>query len=564
MVTKKVFHLILILWFRGWFFFFFLFFSFFLLKSSIFVIEIDLFSDFFYDLSLSFVLDFYSILFASVVRIISSIIFFFAQYYIDSDKQQKGFILLLRFFVFAMFFLIFSPNLFFLLLGWDGLGLVSYLLVVYYIRVSRSIAGMLTFIINRVGDIFFLFSISLLSLIGFYSFYDLKRIVFIQIGALCILFTFITKRAQIPFSSWLPAAIAAPTPVSSLVHSSTLVTAGVFLLIRFRYVLIFMFYFLIILALITLIIAGIMANLEWDIKKIIAYSTLRQLSFIMLSFSSGLILFCFFHLLTHALFKASLFIRAGVVIHSEDSSQDFRNISPFSNGKKLFASSFVVCILSLCGFPFFSGFFSKDLILDGTYFTFLFVFLFLVGVLLTISYSVRFIIYILISISTFRASLGAVYENVKYLLFPVWLIILLAIIMGFLWVEYFFNFFFFFSCLLILWKMLYLFICVICVFLIYKIVFFNYFFFNIYFFRFIWFLNQNFTARGLKIFKKISDKIFRFLDNSWLETIGPQKIYFIFIGVGFNLINFINVNLVYFFILFVFSVIITICKNSLY
>jgi len=142
---------------------------------------------------------------------------------------------------------------------------------------------------------------------------------------------FITKRAQLPFSSWLPAAIAAPTPVSSLVHSSTLVTAGVFLIIRFNIVLVSSFSFLLVLSTITLILSGIMALLEWDMKKLIAYSTLSQLGFIVVSFSLGLVLLCFFHLVCHALFKAAIFIFTGVVIHNNRRRQDFRNRLRFSN-----------------------------------------------------------------------------------------------------------------------------------------------------------------------------------------------------------------------------------------
>lgn len=165
------------------------------------MVEVDLFNSFFFDLSVSFVIDFYSTLFAAVVSFIASIIFFFSQFYIDEDKQQRGFVILLRGFVFSMFFLIFSPNLFFLLLGWDGLGLVSYLLVVYYMSSSSSAAGMLTFLINRVGDIFFLFSIRILIFIGLSFYFDVKAIVLVEWGVLFLIITFITKRAQIPFSS---------------------------------------------------------------------------------------------------------------------------------------------------------------------------------------------------------------------------------------------------------------------------------------------------------------------------------------------------------------------------
>jgi len=180
-----------------------------------------------------------------------------------------------------------------------------------------------------------------------------------------LLCTFITKSAQIPFSSWLPAAIAAPTPVSSLVHSSTLVTAGVFLIIRFNTVISSMFWLLLTLSLCTILIAGVVANFEWDIKKIIAFSTLRQLGFIVFSISLGLFFFCFFHLLCHALFKASLFMSSGVIIHRSDRSQEFRSGFKFSKISPIVRRRVLISVFCLCGFPFLSGFFSKDYILDS-------------------------------------------------------------------------------------------------------------------------------------------------------------------------------------------------------
>jgi len=175
-----------------------------------------------------------------------------------------------------------------------------------------------------------------------------------------------TKRAQIPFSAWLPAAIAAPTPVSSLVHSSTLVTAGVYILIRFRYLLnnpsIKMF--LISIALLTIVISGIRGVFEFDLKKIIALSTLRQLGFIISTLALGLPDLTFFHLATHACFKALLFMCAGLFIHSFQDNQDIRGFGIINKNFSLSLCMFNVANLSLSGFPFLSGFFSKDLILE--------------------------------------------------------------------------------------------------------------------------------------------------------------------------------------------------------
>lgn len=175
----------------------------------------------------------------------------------------------------------------------------------------------------------------------------------------------ITKSAQIPFSAWLPAAIAAPTPVSALVHSSTLVTAGVYLLIRFSYLLNdSCLNLLLVLSVLTIFISGLVASFEFDMKKVIALSTLRQLGVIIFSISLGLFDIAFFHLVVHALFKALLFLCAGVVIHRRGGSQDLRRIGGLVNNHPLVGVSLNLANLSLCGVPFISGFYSKDMVVE--------------------------------------------------------------------------------------------------------------------------------------------------------------------------------------------------------
>lgn len=177
----------------------------------------------------------------------------------------------------------------------------------------------------------------------------------------------ITKRAQIPFSSWLPAAMAAPTPVSALVHSSTLVTAGVFLIIRFFPFLREISGFksgLLFVSVLTLLIAGIGANYENDLKKIIALSTLRQLGVIIIRLGLGMPYLALFHLYTHALFKALLFLCAGMFIHNRSNTQDIRHIGLLFSQAPLTTTCMNIANLSLCGAPFLSGFYSKDLILE--------------------------------------------------------------------------------------------------------------------------------------------------------------------------------------------------------
>lgn len=206
----------------------------------------------------------------------------------------------------------------------------------------------------------------------------------------------ITKRAQIPFSAWLPAAIAAPTPVSALVHSSTLVTAGVYILIRFNYI-IGVRGFLFFVGVLTIFISGLGANFENDLKKIIALSTLRQLGLMMITLGIGLYELSFFHLLTHAIFKSLLFLCAGVFIHSMGDTQDVRMVGGLFISCPVTSFYFIGSSLALCGFPFLSGFYSKDLILEfyasGVFNSFMYVVIFL-STIFTLTYSTRLLYYV--------------------------------------------------------------------------------------------------------------------------------------------------------------------------
>ena len=227
---------------------------------------------------------------------------------------------------------------------------------------------MLTAITNRIGDIAILIAISYIARKGTFNFRTLgfsnssENMIFWTIVVLAR----ITKRAQVPLSAWLPAAIAAPTPVSALVHSSTLVTAGVYLLIRFNHSIRSnsLFYITTTLGVLTALIAGSAATIEIDIKKVIALSTLSQLGIIFVAIGLKFPFVAFFHLISHAYFKAILFIAAGGLIHRFKDYQDFRKIGSSRTSRKYFASIALVANLSLCGFPFISGFYSKDLILE--------------------------------------------------------------------------------------------------------------------------------------------------------------------------------------------------------
>nr|YP_011004270.1 NADH dehydrogenase subunit 5 [Frontopsylla diqingensis]WPS93645.1 NADH dehydrogenase subunit 5 [Frontopsylla diqingensis] len=370
----------------------------FIMKDLIYLMEWEILS--FNSVSVEMVLlfDWMSLMFMGFVLLISSMVIFYSEDYMAMDLSLNRFIMLVLMFVFSMMMMIISPNLISILLGWDGLGLVSYCLVIYYQNVKSFNAGMLTVLMNRVGDVTLLLSIAWMMNYGgwnylFYFKYSMSEFEMKMI-MLLLMISAMTKSAQIPFSSWLPAAMAAPTPVSALVHSSTLVTAGVYLMIRFNELLMStgLNMLLLIIASVTMFMSGLGANYEYDLKKIIALSTLSQLGLMMGSLSLGMPELAFFHLLMHALFKALLFLCAGSMIHLYKNMQDIRSMGTMSNMVPLIVSIMSVANLALCGLPFTAGFYSKDMILESMSimnFNMMIYLLFYISVGLTVSYSFR-------------------------------------------------------------------------------------------------------------------------------------------------------------------------------
>nr|ADW83155.1 NADH dehydrogenase subunit 5 [Boreus elegans] len=350
-------------------------------------------------------LDWMSLMFMSFVLFISSMVIYYSKEYMYGDYNINRFILLVLMFVLSMMLLIISPNLISILLGWDGLGLISYCLVIYYNNVKSYNAGMLTALSNRIGDVALLMAIAWMLNYGSwnYIFYleCMKMSYEMQLIGVLIVLAALTKSAQIPFSSWLPAAMAAPTPVSALVHSSTLVTAGIYLLIRFNILLIdnMLGKLLLLISGMTMFMAGMGANYEFDLKKIIALSTLSQLGLMMMILAMGFPILAFFHLLTHALFKALLFMCAGSIIHNMKNLQDIRFMGNLMNQMPLTSTCMHVANLALCGMPFLSGFYSKDLILEIvslSYVNMLIFFFFFFSTGLTVCYSIRLIYYTMV------------------------------------------------------------------------------------------------------------------------------------------------------------------------
>nr|YP_010952912.1 NADH dehydrogenase subunit 5 [Empoascanara defecta]WMQ52355.1 NADH dehydrogenase subunit 5 [Empoascanara defecta] len=390
--------------------FFSFFFFFFFLNSVLFnccylmewkIIELNSFSIYYIIL-----LDWISSLFISVVLFISSMVVFYSMNYMGIGSYSSNrFLFLVILFVLSMVLMIISPNLLSILLGWDGLGLVSYCLVIYFNSMKSYLAGLITCLTNRLGDIGLLISISWMVSFGSWHFIFYLDLFNSALFYMIIISSF-TKSAQIPFSSWLPAAMAAPTPVSALVHSSTLVTAGVYLLIRFFNSLVYNNLIFLFLSMMTMFMSSFCANYEFDLKKIIALSTLSQLGLMMSSLFLGFVNLSFFHLLSHAMFKSLLFLCAGIFIFYMNDNQDIRFMGSVCNFLPFCASCFNLSNLALCGMPFLSGFYSKDLILEMSLMYpmgFIFNVIFFLSVGLTCSYTVRLVYYSMIINSKFKS-----------------------------------------------------------------------------------------------------------------------------------------------------------------
>nr|QQQ88614.1 NADH dehydrogenase subunit 5 [Hyalella nefrens] len=385
--------------------------------------------------TMSVLIDWMALIFLSTVMLITASICLFSAYYMKGDTNKTRFMLLLMLFVASMVCLIISPNMVSILLGWDGLGLTSYVLVIYYQNESSCNAGMLTILSNRIGDVCILMSIAILSYAGSWNFFCMDGVQYKVIYCL-IMVAGMTKSAQIPFSAWLPAAMAAPTPVSALVHSSTLVTAGVYLIIRFFHILensVFL-QILLVISVMTMLMAGWGANFEVDLKKIVALSTLSQLGLMMMILSMGMKNVAFFHMISHAMFKSTLFMSAGVMIHMSNSAQDTRLMGSMGGSSPTLMTMFSVMNMSLLGFPFLSGFFSKDLSLDITISNLYNMFVLTLVVIatgMTVSYSLR-VIYLAVTNSTNNKSAYTLEDSDYTVITSMLILFFMGVLMGYL------------------------------------------------------------------------------------------------------------------------------------
>nr|ARO47900.1 NADH dehydrogenase subunit 5 [Micromus angulatus] len=518
-------------------------------------------------ITMTLLLDWMSLLFMSFVLFISSVVIFYSDEYMYGDLNLNRFIQLVLMFVLSMMFLIISPNLISILLGWDGLGLVSYCLVIYYQNIKSFNAGMLTALSNRIGDVALLMAIAWMLNYGSwnYVFYieSMKNHFEMQVISYLVVLAAMTKSAQIPFSAWLPAAMAAPTPVSALVHSSTLVTAGVYLLIRFNILFMntLLSKLLLLISVLTMFMSGLGANYEYDLKKIIALSTLSQLGLMMSILCLGYSKLAFFHLLTHALFKALLFMCAGSVIHNLKNNQDIRMMGNLILSLPLTISCMNISNLALCGMPFLAGFYSKDMILEMvmmSYVNIIIFFLYFLSTGLTVMYTMRLIFFSLMGDYNFM-SLNSINDSYWIMLKGMLGLLFMAIMGGSV-----LNWLIFpipvMICLPLIMKLLTLIVIIMGVFLGYElfqlkigITINNNNLIN--FIGSMWFMPSIFTIGVNYMVLLLGYKIVKNIDYGWNEYLGGQYLYKWLMNNSLKNELFLNNELKIHFMMFIFLII---------
>ena len=341
-----------------------------------------------------------------IVSGVGSLIVAYSVGYMDGEDEERRFFAYMAFFVFSMLLLVEGANLVLLLAGWGLVGLASYLLIgFHHERPSAIAAAKKAFVMNAVGDatmalaIFLLFwQTGVVDFAGVFERVDGLSDTVVTLAALGLLGGAVAKSAQLPLQTWLPDAMEGPTPVSALIHAATMVTAGVYLLVRLHPIYEaaeFVQHLAAGIGAVTLLVAGLIALVQTDIKRVIAYSTMSQIGYMFLAAGIGAYGNAMFHLMTHAFFKALLFLAAGIVIHALAGEQDIRKMGGLRDALPRTYLFMLIGSLALAGIFPFAGFWSKDSILasalaSGTYGIVLFV-AGLIGAFLTGLYTFRMI-----------------------------------------------------------------------------------------------------------------------------------------------------------------------------
>jgi NADH-quinone oxidoreductase subunit L len=332
----------------------------------------------------AFLFDHLSCLYLGFITFVGTLIHIYSIGYMAHDKGFARYMAYLNLFMFSMILLVLGSSLPLMFVGWEGVGLCSYLLIGFWFSdEAKASAGKKAFIVNRIGDFGFVLGMGLIFVHfhGLLDYVGLMNDVSARHGAVadagivtaaCLLLFLgcCGKSAQLPLYVWLPDAMAGPTPVSALIHAATMVTAGVYLVARMGFLFVLSPTALAVVATVgalTALFAALIGFLQYDIKKVLAYSTVSQLGFMFLGVGVGAFSAGIFHVVTHAFFKACLFLGAGSVIHAMHEEQDIRKMGGLHKAMPWTSWTFHICWLAIIGCPLFSGFFSKDEILWQTF-----------------------------------------------------------------------------------------------------------------------------------------------------------------------------------------------------
>lgn len=339
------------------------------------------------------------------VLCISSLVHIYSISYMENDPHQQRFFSYLSMFTFMMMILVTADNYLIMFIGWEMIGVCSYLLVCYWFtRIAANQSAMSAFITNRVGDTFLTLSMIMFICITvsldyniIYSLAPYLNEDYILGTGLCILLAAMAKSSQLGLHVWLSLAMEGPTPVSALIHAATMVTAGVYILIRSSPLIEYsstVLLFCLWIGCLTTVISSLIGLFQSDIKRVIAYSTMSQLGLMVIAIGLSSYSLALFHLVNHAFYKALLFLAAGSIIHAVSDSQDIRKYGGLSKALPLTYSVILIASLSLTAFPYMSGFYSKDFILESAYGRYTYnsqcvYYISVIGALFTTLYSVK-------------------------------------------------------------------------------------------------------------------------------------------------------------------------------